>query len=215
LVVFDADAAGRAAALRSLSIFLDEGMAARVMVLPQNEDPDSFVNKHGLDAFRDLMDRSVPVFDFYMDQKLAEGALGGRPVSTMNGGSVLAERTMRRVSLLETLSEDSGSPEAVVLAEVQTNGRPTWRGDRQDLKERLGQREARNGQSLSPRPVGPPSSHGEGEPEQLQERFFPTRMPRDLRSHGETIRKRGGEYPQVPRKLWRNCAGETARASRR
>ena len=72
MVVFDADAAGRAAALRSLSIFLDEGMAAKVMVLPQNEDPDSFVNKHGLDAFRDLMDRSVPVFDFYMDQKLAE-----------------------------------------------------------------------------------------------------------------------------------------------
>ena len=123
MVVFDADAAGRAAALRSLSIFLDEGMAARVMVLPQNEDPDSFVNKHGLDAFRDLMDRSVPVFDFYMDQKLAEGGpeVEGR-VSAMNEVvPFLAElrNDAQRSLYSKRLSERLGIPEAVVLSELK------------------------------------------------------------------------------------------------
>jgi len=123
MVVFDADAAGRAAALRSLSIFLDEGMAARVMVLPQNEDPDSFVNKHGLDAFRDLMDRSVPVFDFYMDQKVFESGnhVEGR-VNALN--EVIPFLTglrndAQRSLYSKRLSERLGIPEAVVLSELK------------------------------------------------------------------------------------------------
>jgi DNA primase len=143
VVVFDADAAGRAAALRSLPIFLDEGMAARVMVLPQKEDPDSFVNKHGLDAFRDLMDRSVPVFDFYMDQKLAEGGpqVEGRVSALNEVVPFLAElrNDAQRFLYSKHLSERLGISEAVVLAEVRKRmADPTWRGDRQDLKEKLG-----------------------------------------------------------------------------
>jgi DNA primase len=143
VVVFDADAAGRAAALRSLPIFLDEGMAARVMVLPQKEDPDSFVNKHGLDAFRDLMDRSVPMFDFYMDQKLAEGGTQVEDrVSALNEVvPFLAElrNDAQRFLYSKRLSERLGISEAVVLAEVRKRmADPTWRGNRQDLKEKLG-----------------------------------------------------------------------------
>ena len=73
VVLFDSDTAGTAAAIKSLSFFLDENMPAKVMSLPEGEDPDTFVNKSGLAAFQALLERSVPMFDFFIDRKMAEG----------------------------------------------------------------------------------------------------------------------------------------------
>jgi len=72
VVVFDADAAGQAAVLKSLAVFLKEGLAARVLVLPQGEDPDSFVNKNGLPPFLERLNGATPIFDFYIDLKLKD-----------------------------------------------------------------------------------------------------------------------------------------------
>lgn len=71
VVLFDPDEAGRKAALKSFPLFLNEGISAKVVVLPQGEDPDSFVNKHGSDAFKKLLGRAASIFDFYLDQALA------------------------------------------------------------------------------------------------------------------------------------------------
>ena len=71
IVLFDPDEAGRKAALKSFPLFLNEGISAKVVVLPQGEDPDSFVNKHGSDAFKKLLGRAASIFDFYLDQALA------------------------------------------------------------------------------------------------------------------------------------------------
>ena len=70
VVVFDSDEAGKSAALKSLYVFANEGLPARAVVLPSGHDPDSFVNENGLDRFQDLMDQALPMFDFFMDQKL-------------------------------------------------------------------------------------------------------------------------------------------------
>jgi DNA primase len=71
VVLFDPDDAGREAALKSFPLFLKEGVSAKVLVLPQGEDPDSFVNRYGADEFRELLKGAVPIFDFYLDQALA------------------------------------------------------------------------------------------------------------------------------------------------
>ena len=73
VVVFDPDSAGKTAAMKSLSAFLNEGLASKVMILPEGDDPDSFVNKHGLDGFVRLLRQSVPMFDFFLDMKLSQG----------------------------------------------------------------------------------------------------------------------------------------------
>lgn len=72
VVVFDSDAAGRAAASKTLPVFLDEEFPARAILLPENEDPDSFVNGHGLPAFQDLLTRAPSIFDFFVDLQLAQ-----------------------------------------------------------------------------------------------------------------------------------------------
>ena len=50
-MLYDGDAAGIKAALRGTDLILEEGMNVRVVVLPDSEDPDSFVKKVGADAF--------------------------------------------------------------------------------------------------------------------------------------------------------------------
>jgi len=70
VVIFDSDTAGKSAAIKSLSHFLQEGMTPRVIILPENEDPDSFVNKKGLRGFLELLNQAVPMFDYYLESKL-------------------------------------------------------------------------------------------------------------------------------------------------
>ncbi len=50
-MLYDGDAAGIKAALRGTDLILEEGMNVRVVVLPDSEDPDSYVKKTGADAF--------------------------------------------------------------------------------------------------------------------------------------------------------------------
>lgn len=50
-MLYDGDAAGIKAALRGTDLILEEGMNVRVVILPDSEDPDSFVRKMGAEGF--------------------------------------------------------------------------------------------------------------------------------------------------------------------
>lgn len=50
-VLYDGDSAGIKAALRGTDLILEEGMNVRIVVLPDAEDPDSYVRKVGADVF--------------------------------------------------------------------------------------------------------------------------------------------------------------------
>lgn len=67
VVVFDSDEAGIKATIRSIGLFLNQGIEARVMILPEGQDPDMFVRKHGIHAFNALISSAMPMFDFYLE----------------------------------------------------------------------------------------------------------------------------------------------------
>jgi len=46
-ILYDGDTAGVKAALRGLDLALEEGLNVQLVLLPDQEDPDSYVNKHG------------------------------------------------------------------------------------------------------------------------------------------------------------------------
>ncbi|MEY4108554.1 MAG: hypothetical protein RL181_2896 [Bacteroidota bacterium] len=54
-ILYDGDAAGIRAALRGLDLALEEDMEVRVVILPDGEDPDSYVQKAGAPAFREYV----------------------------------------------------------------------------------------------------------------------------------------------------------------
>lgn len=50
-IIYDGDSAGVKAALRGLDLALEESLNVRLVLIPDKEDPDSYVNKIGADAF--------------------------------------------------------------------------------------------------------------------------------------------------------------------
>lgn len=51
-IIYDGDSAGIKAAQRGLDLALEEGLDVRLVLIPDNEDPDSYVNRIGAEAFR-------------------------------------------------------------------------------------------------------------------------------------------------------------------
>lgn len=51
-IVYDGDAAGVKAALRGLDMALEQSLNVHLVLIPDNEDPDSYVRKVGAEAFR-------------------------------------------------------------------------------------------------------------------------------------------------------------------
>lgn len=51
-IVYDGDAAGIKAALRGLDLALEEGLQVQLVLIPDNEDPDSYVKKTGSEEFK-------------------------------------------------------------------------------------------------------------------------------------------------------------------
>ena len=64
ILVFDGDAAGRAAAKRALSLICQSNYSAKVLVLPDKEDPDSYLRRHGSGPFRELIETAKTPVDF-------------------------------------------------------------------------------------------------------------------------------------------------------
>jgi DNA primase len=54
-IIFDGDSAGIKAALRGLDLAIEEGLNVHLLLLPDGEDPDSFVQKKGLTDFNDYL----------------------------------------------------------------------------------------------------------------------------------------------------------------
>ena len=54
-IIYDGDSAGIKAALRGLDLALEESLNVKLVLIPDNEDPDSFVHKVGTAAFIDFI----------------------------------------------------------------------------------------------------------------------------------------------------------------
>ena len=62
VILYDGDAAGVKAALRGLDIVLEQGLNVKLVLLPDSEDPDSFVKKNGTDATLDFIQKKQQDF---------------------------------------------------------------------------------------------------------------------------------------------------------
>ena len=51
-IIYDGDAAGVKAAMRGLDMALEEGLNVKLVLIPDKEDPDSYVNKVGAERFK-------------------------------------------------------------------------------------------------------------------------------------------------------------------
>ncbi|MDD5675097.1 MAG: DNA primase [Chitinivibrionales bacterium] len=100
-LVFDGDDAGIAAAQRALPIFAPAGLTVKVLVIPDQEDPDSFVRKHGAEAFKKLLLTEAQHYLTYgLNRALAHHPLGDGPEAK---SAVIAELTPLLTALADPI----------------------------------------------------------------------------------------------------------------
>jgi DNA primase len=79
IVAYDGDNAGRMATLRAAPILLSAGISVEVLDLGGEKDPDSLIQKQGLDRFHEVLGNATDIFHFGLREWAADGAsLSGR-----------------------------------------------------------------------------------------------------------------------------------------
>ena len=128
VLLFDGDAAGSTAAMRALEVLLGTGLDARVVSLPSEHDPDTFVQTHGSDALLKRAENAQSVLDFYLEQLAQQHDL-----SSVEGKARAAERlkpllakprdAVRRDLLLREVAERLSIDEQSLRHDLQASMR--------------------------------------------------------------------------------------------
>ena len=71
IINFDPDSAGQNAAERSSELLVGEGFNVNVARLPGDEDPDTFMQQHGREAYVAELQRSQPYLEFLLERAAA------------------------------------------------------------------------------------------------------------------------------------------------
>ena len=74
-IAYDGDAAGQNATIRGLEILHNEGLSVRVIVFPDDKDPDEFIRTEGKEAFELRKDAALTLNAFKLERMAAGYAL--------------------------------------------------------------------------------------------------------------------------------------------
>ena len=66
VLCYDADDAGRRAAVTGARVLLEAGVEVEILALPQGNDPDDVVRAGGAEAFLQMLERRMPLLDFLL-----------------------------------------------------------------------------------------------------------------------------------------------------
>jgi DNA primase len=124
VLCYDPDRAGQTAAERSSELLVSEGFDVNVVQLPGGEDPDTFIQKRGREAFFAQLKRSRPYLEFLLDRAAAEHDLGRDDsrrefLTKMLGVAARIPDPAVRDQFADRLAHKARVTEAVVRAEIR------------------------------------------------------------------------------------------------
>jgi len=101
-IIYDGDAAGVKAAMRGLDMALEEGLNVKLVLIPDNEDPDSYVKKVGTTSFKKFVEENKRDFIlFQLDVLLKEA---GNDITKRNAVVNQAAESLSRINRAEDFS---------------------------------------------------------------------------------------------------------------
>lgn len=117
-LVLDGDKAGKEAACKIGELFLKEGLEARVVVLPEKEDPDSFLKNKGFEAFEELLKGAIEYIEFLFHHRsglkdMNSPAIKTQVISEIRGqvrewkSEVLVHESLKKLAKLANLPEST------------------------------------------------------------------------------------------------------------
>lgn len=98
-IIYDGDSAGIKAALRGLDLAIEEGLNVRLVLIPDGEDPDSYVNKVGAAAFNQFIAQSKKDFILFQLEVLLKEA--GNDVNKKSGIVNQIAETLSKINKAE------------------------------------------------------------------------------------------------------------------
>lgn len=72
IIAYDSDEAGQKAATKAMSLLEAVGLEVKVLKMANAKDPDEYIQKYGVDAFRSILTESRTKFDFNMEKVLSK-----------------------------------------------------------------------------------------------------------------------------------------------
>lgn len=118
ILVYDSDEAGLNAARRSINVFRDGLLDARILVLPDGHDPDSFVMEAGADRFREAAGKALSALDFLLERAIAQHGMTTqgkmRIVKELSEPLATMGDTIARALQVQKVAERLGIDEAVL-----------------------------------------------------------------------------------------------------
>ncbi len=102
-IIYDGDSAGIKAALRGLDMALEESLNVRLVLIPDNEDPDSYVNKVGPAAFNEFVAASKKDFIIFQLEVMLKEA--GSDVSKKSEVVNHVAETLSKISRAEDFTK--------------------------------------------------------------------------------------------------------------
>jgi DNA primase len=137
---FDGDEAGVKAARKSLDVLLEEGLKVKVVELPGNHDPDSYLKEFGPAAYREKIDLAPDGMEWLIRKALAE-----HPTATPPGKAAYLRSLVPTLGKVESAVERKAWFDLIV--------------ERGELDRRAAEDELR-GVSRPPAPLEPPRQGG-------------------------------------------------------
>ncbi len=161
VLVYDSDEAGIRSARRCIDlfwkehvdfsrgdVFREERADTHILVLPEGHDPDSFLRKHSVDAFRHLTHGAPGIITFLMEQAVLRHGLSTegkiRIVSELQAYLSAINDSVARALYVKQLAERIRLDETVILERLKTH---VAARSAPGSAERVGEAE-------SPRPIG-------------------------------------------------------------
>ena len=144
VLLYDGDEAGIHAAMRGTDMLLAEGMNVKVLLLPQDEDPDSFARSHTAEDFRQyIKDHQTDFIEFKTRVLLAgvtDPVKRSSAISNIVASVAVITDPVKRATYIQECAQRTGIEERVLIAQMNRFIRQN-REERQREREREARRE--------------------------------------------------------------------------
>ncbi len=123
VLLFDADAAGIKASMRSIEILLKRDFDVKISTLPKGEDPDSYVTKFGKDAFDEIIKRAENFLEYQTAYYETEGMFDdptkmAEAIRELVKPIALVDDELKRNILMRTIARKFNLREKLLEAEL-------------------------------------------------------------------------------------------------
>lgn len=124
IMVFDSDPAGRSAAEKGFHILLEHGLNVKIVILPEGQDPDSFIHEQGAEVFLEKIRNAKPFIESYIDE-LVQQSPGQSPADRVKMANLILpllakiKNSVERSAWLEKFTSKTGIDDQTFLKELK------------------------------------------------------------------------------------------------